>query len=395
LPRFEFGVLHGAWTRTNCLQAYTVRILLMRRSAILLLAALLSATANAAQLVTVDQIEQVLAASRGESDAKLAEQVSSLEPTERIDTPTLVRWQAAAPGDRTRKALLLLADCSVFLPLPASRIVDQPAPDAATLQQMIARTIGYLGKTLHNLPNFMAVRDTTQFEDSPMREKLEGFAGAHLQMHSGDSVQLVVGKPWFLPLYLSGRRVMQVTYRNGHEVQVNLSKKDVDAGLRSRGEFGPILAVVIGDAFRQTLSWDHWGKSDTNPVATLRYAVPAEASHYVVEYPSGNGVNRVVPAYHGEIAIDPATGAVVRLTLIADMPPGFQHVQSAEEVEYGPVVLGDRTYLCPLRSVTLAREPLAGEAETNTPMLRTFINDVSFKKYQLFRAEVHIVGSDQ
>lgn len=367
----------------------------MRRFAILLLAALLSATAHAAQLVTVDQIEQILAASRGQTDAKLAEQVSSLEPTERIDTPTLVRLQAAAPGDRTRKALLLLADCSVFLPLPASRIVDQPAPDAATLQQVIARTIGYLGKTLHNLPNFMAVRDTTQFEDSPMREKLEGFAGAHLQMHSADSVQLVVGKPWFLPLYLSGRKVMDVTYRNGHENQVNLSKKDVDEGLRSRGEFGPILAVVIGDAFRQTLSWDHWVKSGANPMATLRYAVPAKASHYVVEYPSKNGVHRVIPAYHGEITIDPATGAVVRLTLIADMPPPFQRIQSAEEVEYGPVVLGGLTYFCPLRSVTLAREPLAGDAETNAPMLRTFINDVSFENYQLFRAEMHIVGSDQ
>ncbi len=365
----------------------------MRRSAILFLVVLLSVTVHAAQLVTVDQIERVLVASHGESDAKLAEQISSLEATERIDTPTLARWQAAAPGDRTREALALLADTSVFLPLPASRIVDQPPPDAASLQQIVARTIDYLTRVLHNLPNFMAVRDTTQFEDSPMRERLEGSADAHQHMHSEDSVQLIVGKPWFLPLYLSGQKAMHVTYREGHEIQVNLSRNDVDAGLRSRGEFGPVLAVVIGDAFRQKLSWDHWEQSAAGPVATFRYAVPAGGSHYVVEYPADAGVNRFVPPYHGEIAIDPATGVVVRLTLIADMPPPFEHVQSALAVEYGPVMLGDRTYICPLRSVNLAREPLAGESEANAPMLRTFLNDVSFTNYHLFRADAHILGS--
>ncbi|MGA8162249.1 MAG: hypothetical protein WCB76_15665, partial [Acidobacteriaceae bacterium] len=112
----------------------------MRMPAILLLAAVLPVAARAAQLVTVDQVQQILTTSRGESDAKLAEQIDSLEAVERIDTPTLFRWQAAAPGDRTREALLLLADSSAFLPLPASRIVDQPPPDAAGMQQILART---------------------------------------------------------------------------------------------------------------------------------------------------------------------------------------------------------------------------------------------------------------
>ncbi|HTV81029.1 MAG TPA: hypothetical protein VME18_00130 [Acidobacteriaceae bacterium] len=366
----------------------------MRTPAILLLAAVLAATAHAAQLVTVDQVQKILTASRGESDTKLAEQISSFEAVERIDTPTLLRWQAAAPGDRTREALLLLADSSAFLPLPPSRIVDQPPPDAAGMQQILARTIDHLGKVLHNLPNFMAVRDVTQFEDSPMRERLDiaNSPGAHQHIRSIDSAKLVVGKPYFLHLYLSGRKRMKVTYRDGHEVQVNLAKNDVDAGLRSRGEFGAVLAVVIGDAFRQQLEWDHWVQSPAGPLATFRYVVPAGASHDVVEYPSDAGVKRILPSYHGEIAIDPASGAVLRLTIIADMPQPYEHIQSALVVEYGSVVLGDRTYICPVRSMNLAREPLAGETQDAAPVLRTFLNDISFTDYHLFRADVRILG---
>lgn len=338
----------------------------------------------------MDQIDGILAASH-QGDAKLAEQISFFEPVERIDTPTLLRWQAAAPGNRSREALLLIADSSVFLPLPSARIVDEPVPGNAALQQIIARTIDYLGKTLHNLPNFMAVRGTTQFEDSPMREKMEGAADAHQHMHSSDSVDLVIGQPGFVPLYLSGRKTMRVTYRDGREIQISLSRQDVASGLQSRGEFGPILAVVIGDAFRQKLSWVHWQQSSTGPLATLAYRVPAGASHYIVQYPSDKGMSRLAPPYHGEIAIDPATGAVLRLTVIADVQPPYTHTQSALMVEYGPVVLGDRTYICPLRSVSLAREPLAGESETGAPMLRTFMNDVAFSSYHLFRAEARIL----
>jgi hypothetical protein len=367
----------------------------MRAPAILLLAALLPATGHAAQLVTVDQIQQILTASHSESDAKLAKQISSLEAVERIDTPTLVRWQAVAPGDHTREALLLLTDSSAFLPLPPSRIVDRPPPDAAGSRLIITRTIDYLGKVLHNLPNFMAVRDTTQFEDSPMRQEIDSAQSqdAQQKVHSLDSVYLIVGKPYFVPLYASSRKRMQVTYRDSHEVQVNLAKNDVDAGLRSRGEFGPVLAVVIGDAFRQKLYWENWVQSAAGPLASFRYLVPAGASHYAVEYPSDMGIKRFFPPYHGEIAIDPATGTVLRLTLIADMPPPYQRIQAALVVEYGPAVLGDRTYICPLRSVNLAREPLAGESEAFAPMLRTFLNDVSFTNYHLFRADARILDS--
>lgn len=367
----------------------------MRLAAILVLPMTLCPAIHAAKRVTVVQVQQILTAAPGESDAKVAREIADLEATERIDTATLDRWQTNAPGSHTREALLLLADSSAFLALPPSQIPDQPPPDAQSLREMVAKTVDTLGKVLHNLPNFLAMRNTTRFEDSPWRQEIDNASSqdAHQNAHSWDSTNFVVGKPYFLPLSATGQTRAQVTYRDGHEIQTNAANDGPDTGLASRGEFGPILAVVIGDAFHNKVYWDHWEQGPNGLLATFRYIVAAGASHYIVAYPSDGGIKRLLPPYHGEITIDPATGAVRRLTLVADMQAPYQRVQAGLVVEYGPVLLGDVTYICPLRSVNLSREPLAGESEASAPTLRTSLNDVSFTNYHLFHADAHILGT--
>lgn len=374
-----------------------MRALLIPLPAVALLALALPTPANAAKLVSVAEIQQTLTAAHNESDIKLAEDIYALEPTERINTPTLDRWLAAAPGLRTRQALVLLADSSAFLPLPASALVDQPPPDGPALHQILAKTINYLGKVLPNLPNFLATRETTHFEDSPWRETIDNSqaSDAHQNALALDAVHLVIGKPFPLFLYPSGQSNSQVTYRDGREVRTSAEKTNPELGLTSRGEFGPILAIVVGDAFRNKLYWDYWEQSPAGPLATFRYNVPLGASHYEVIIPSDNEITRLHPPYHGEITADPATGAILRLTLIAEMQPPWQTVQAAIVVEYGPVLLGGKPYICPLHSVDLAREPLAEEAQSVAPTLRTSLNDVRFTSYHLFHAEARILSSDQ
>lgn len=357
------------------------------------LAALLPAPANAAKLVTVAGIQQALASAHNDPDAKFAEDVYSLEPTERIDTVTLDRWLAAAPGLHSRQALILLADSSAFLPLPAAALAHQPPPDPAALHQIVARTIHYLGQVLPNLPNFLATRETTHFEDSPWRETIDNAqaSDAHQNAQSLDAVHLAIGRPFPLFLYPSGVSTGQVTYRDGREVRTGAEKFNPEFGLSSRGEFGPILAVVVPDALRNKLYWDYWEQSPAGPLATFRYEVPPGASHYEVAIPSDNDVAHLHPPYHGEITVNPSTGAVLRLTLIAELQPPWQAVQAAIVVEYGPVTLGGQSFICPLHSIDLAREPLAEEAQSVAPTLRTSLNDVRFTKYHLFHAEARIL----
>ena len=123
--------------------------------------------AFAAKSITVEQLEQVLAAAHGKPDAKVAQQLSGLQLTERLSMAKLARATAALPGPQSRRSLVMLADVSAFLDPPAAEIPATAAPDFATQRRMIALTVDYASKTIHQLPNFFATRDTVRFEDSP------------------------------------------------------------------------------------------------------------------------------------------------------------------------------------------------------------------------------------
>lgn len=372
----------------------------MRAGAISFLLVLLPFPLCAARTVSVDQIRQMLADARGHSDAKISGDLSGLELTERLSAETLAQFDAGVPGPRSQEALLELADASAFLPLPESEVLSQPPPEAAGFHRIIDNAIQYLGKTIPNLPNFMASRETLHFEDSPYQQEIDNSRsiGTGISTQSVGSAHLTIGQPYWLPLYSTGKTSVQVTYRAGREVPTTESSNLREAermGLTTKGEFGPILAIVMSDALRNKLYWDHWEPGADGPVAVFRYTVPKSGSHYNVAYPSDSGMKMLAPAYHGFFALNPDTGGVLRLTIIAEMQPPYQFVQVGIAVEYGPVRLGDKMYICPLHAVVLSREPIPEEAVVVAPQLRTCLNDVDFTNYHLFHANAHIVPSTE
>lgn len=77
----------------------------------------LAGPAFAARRVTVAQLQQVIAAAHDMPDAKMAQQLSELEMTERMSA--------------ARQALLAVSEASAFLDLPAEDIPAGAAPDGA------------------------------------------------------------------------------------------------------------------------------------------------------------------------------------------------------------------------------------------------------------------------
>jgi hypothetical protein len=335
--------------------------------------------ACAARQLTVAQFEQELLANHGKSDAKLAHQLADLELTERASAARLARWESDFPGPRTREMLTLLTDASSFLDLPAGDIADQSHPDQQFERDMLLRSKDYAVKTIPLLPNFMATRSTTHFEDTPLRH-----------LFDEDTV--------YRPLHATGRSSLPVTYRDGHEVEelqaVETRKRDTNIGLTTSGEFGPILSVVLGDAFGSHMAWAHWEQGANGRIAVYRYIVPQPQSHYLVEFPHGPYLVRIYPSYRGEITIDPATGTVLRLTAISDVVPPYQNIYVAILVEYAPVVIGDRTYICPVKGVALSKMPLFESNTVTAAPLKTRLNDVAFTQYHRFRANAHIIPSN-
>ena len=235
----------------------------MRKLALLLLLAGTALPTFAANRLTVEQLEQLLAAAHGRRDVEIARQLSNLELTERLSTAKLSRWEADLPGPEARRSLVTLADESAFLDLPGAEIPATATPDFAEQRRMMALTVDYVSKTIHQLPNFFTTRDTIRFEDTP-------------QGHQADTTIIP-----YEPLHPMGRSSETVLYRDGHEVVDSAAGKrktpeTPTAGLNTLGEFGPILSTVLVDAAQSTLSWSHWEQGAAGPEAVFRYAVPSQ-----------------------------------------------------------------------------------------------------------------------
>jgi hypothetical protein len=111
----------------------------------------------------------------------------------------------------------------------------------------------------------------------------------------------------------------------------------------------------------------------------------------------GRVVFQQFSGYRGEIAIDPATGTILRLMLIADAKPTDRLTQANILVEYGPVVLDGKTYVCPVRSVALSVaagvQYYSAQNQPAPRFLQTSLNDVVYERYHLFHADARIVSA--
>ena len=368
--------------------------------AILLFAFAASATAQ--NVLTVGEFDRYLAGIEHARDGQAAGRIAGVTLKERASPGDLARWQAEFRGQKAREALTAVVDVAEFVEWPASAPADAPAPPMAVQSETIVRAVSYVKETLHRLPNLLAVRTTTRFQITSRQQidaQVEALKINTLSTWQPDYVSL--GAMNADVLFLVGTWQHVVTYRDGKETaqsQVGKNRHPQPLGLETTGEFGPILATVLGDALRGTIKWSHWEQGASGQLAVFYYDVPQKASHYVVE----NAVSRSIelPAYHGELAIDPETGTIYRITMTAEGSKSSSARESNMSLEYGPVEIGGKTYVCPLHGVAYTQARLVDAMGKQMPEVGQakddprYLNDTTFTQYQLFRSEVRILTGD-
>lgn len=363
---------------------------------LLLLAIGLASPSWAGQLVSVAQMEQWLAGVHGKADEKVAKQLGGLELTERVSPALLTRWQANLPGSQSRAALTALADMSAFLDPPAANQLAAAPPDLKAQGAVLSNAIDYVVQTLTKLPDFYATRTTEHFQDTPSYDTISThqFGGCSSTNGCYTGAQNTINVVPYEPLHSTGQTSVVVTYRDGVEMR-GAQKMDSSLisqpaeGFTTAGEFGPILSVVLDDAMRNTISWGYWEQGAQGKVAVFRYAVPVGQSSYAVALQNGARNEKLFPAYHGEIAIDPASGAILRITVIANPDPSHDVKQSEILVEYGAVSLGGKDYICPVKSAALLKSFIKDAQRGH--QLRTQLNEVTFTGYHVLRGDVRIL----
>jgi VWFA-related protein len=97
------------------------------------------------------------------------------------------------------------------------------------------------------------------------------------------------------------------------------------------------------------------------------------------------------PGYHGSLSIDPATGTILRVTLEAELKSDDPISRAATVVQYGPVMIGDRSYIFPVRSLAFSMEQVAFNGRPEDPPI-LLVNETSFTHYHRLGATIRMVA---
>ena len=344
--------------------------------------------------VTVAQLEQLVHSQTG-----LLQKLANLELSERLSTPRLDALLSEIHNERERQALTADADLSSALAPPADEIVNRPPPTLEEQRTILLRTYDYLQNAIPKLPDFYALRTTARFEEPAERD-----SEIWKMPHQDQTLHFATGEH------------ATVFYRNGNEVvekKQKLGKRPVVRGVRARsletsGTFGPILTYVWTAAASSpgNLNWKRWERGKYGDLAVFSYRAASPNTGPDITFcclPEGNGTTlyQNKADTYGEFAVNPDSGAIMRIAINADLDeerdPEVPLIRSQIMVEYGPVELGGKTYICPQRSAEISRGRSVRELHewgmtySVYSYFETMINDVTFGGYHKFGSEYRIL----
>lgn len=359
----------------------------------------MSGTLPAKPQITVAELEQLLAT---RSVSNKAQALLRVQLSGRVSPATLLRLEQLVPGARIRAALWLLADEAAALPLVSESAAPAP-PDEPMRKAILYRARDFVNQYTARLPNLSALRSTTvmevlskgQLRQEELALQMQQWNQKHLP--AADIGVVEPARDDSSHLFLLGTWENFVIYRNGREeysssthVGVNFPRPAV--GAATRGEFGPALMVVFGDADKAgSFQRRRWEQGANGLLAVFAYSVPATASHFTVSSTvSIVGIPQQeaqLPPYHGEVAVSVEDGAIEHFSVIVDATePGTNSWLLT--IHYAPVEIGGRKYWCPIYGGAVA-QVAQGPSDKRPPTL--FVNHTEFTGFHLFRSDSRII----
>jgi VWFA-related protein len=333
--------------------------------------------------VTVAQLQQILQPVHGKLSAE--HQLSTLALTERLSHAKLESLLLELREKKLREPLEMIADESAFLEPPPSEILTDPPPDSSQQQQILAAAADYLSRVIPKLPDFFATRRAIYYHELDANPELD---------------PIVVR----VPMHAVQRLESTVLYRHDGEVVEPASGPHAPAEVPSfhtYGTFGPILSTIRAVLKLGSVTWIRWEKGATGRLAVFRFAFLGKPTVTLAgcclpdnTEKAQSGISANV---HGEIIVDPSTGALLRVQLEHDLQGFVPAKRSDIMVSYGPVQIGGNTYILPMRSVsisrgrTVARLPEWNVGFTAWEQHETNMNVFNFDTYHMFRGEGHVL----
>lgn len=329
----------------------------------LLLAASGSGTYTVAQLVVFmrSSIQQKM------PDKQVAQYVSKMKLSERLDASTVEQLQSEGLGPKTVAVLKdLMTETSSLAAPPVVKEAPKPEPIPPPSydeeQQVIGDMTEYALGYTKRLPDFICTQVTRRYADPRFRD-------------SWINMDTVVAK---------------VSYTEGHEnYEVKLvnntlvDNKSMEAlnGAISTGEFGSMMEKIFESRGGAEFHFERWATLRGKRVYVFNYRIEQSRSDYSIDY---DRKMRIVTAYKGLIYVDKASHKIARITSEAiDIPAEFPVRAAMSTVDYDMTTIGTRDFIVPIKAEVRMRDAQVAMR-----------NVIEFRSYRKFGAETNIIYSD-
>jgi hypothetical protein len=396
----------------------------MKRVGCILALIFISVPAWPAKKITVAELTDLLKSlqEQKKSDADTALALKQVQLNEQLTRGTMNNLAGYAAGPLTTEQIYVLEAGSAVLAPPPSDLPSTPALDAAAQKVLLDKAADYVAKTYSQLPAFTAAKITVRFQDNiEAPQSSSGMVGSARDNSVGSGFV----SPMQYVRYI-GSTESRIESNNGIEKPLVKEKGSRWGANGQIAMFGqePALPTVLREAQDSGgLTWVRWESIDGKPAAVFSFAVQKKKSHYAVDYccfpdvsqagiaqfssaalagaqggGSGGGKGNFQTAtdwhdfkvnglpYHGALYIDPDTGIVVRMITIADFKNSDVVHQEDQRFDYGPVTVGDKTLVVPLRklinteAVPTGESGSAGKYTTRRTMLTAEYKDFQLAK---------------
>jgi len=344
----------------------------------------------------LSELEQFLAANRGMKDRELAQHLYDLKLKERIGDTDRSRLEKGLPGQESRQGLLVLADESAFLDLPAAEIPSLPAPDHGDEVEMLKKAAEYVKSVVLLAPNLSATQTTLKYLGTS-----EIVPSDLLRVPSVYGTPPHVSSDTFSILFpdvrgvshrlnLVDEDVIPVSYRAGIET----SKRRGGFPCFTTwsipgpppGDLGPVLASLPEILADGRVTWDRWERGPGGLEAVFHFELPLTSSALNPQFCS---IEKLIPSTvfdaHGEFAIDPQDGSVLQLSVVLQSKAQggeWGPVELEARTEFSPVAVSGSNYLCPVRRVAIFLGPMAAHAPPDFPLIE-YVNDITLSQYHV------------
>lgn len=235
----------------------------------------------------------------------------------------------------------------------------QTDPDAAEQDRLLSLMHAYAAQYVSSLPNFICVQETRQLEAGKKSNR----------WHKGDTLTSTLA-------FNKGREMRTLDLVNGKRPETGSRRWRTP--LVTEGEFGILLARVLGPKGEALFTWSRWETVRGKRLAVFDFSVDKENSTLSLNL---SGLVKAVVAYHGSLYADPTTGAVWRITDTAsDIPAALLTREISTSIDYDEVSIGTNKYLLPVGAiVSLLLEN------------KKVRNEMEFRNYRKFEADSSIV----